>query len=230
MEGAAAIVLPGALQIPEGAPGRGWRPRRLWRPRQPEARGYRQGPGRRRPQARSHVHHRLYRPLPARAAGRAGGVARRQADRVDRHASSFRRAQRIDRGISSPAGQGARHRTGPGLRLRRQAHRGSGPGSRAPGQGGGQAGAGQLDARRGVHLGIFSARRRHRGQKRRSQGRHAHGLGFPQLQFRQLGPQHALRRPRPAAPISFHALSAAPGLLSRSGGDRQSFRPRNAHG
>ena len=88
----------------------------------------------------------------------------------------------------------ARHRLG----LRRQAHRRGGGRGGAAGEGGGQAGQAGLDARGGVHLGVLPPGRRHRGEGRGQEGRHADGLGVPQLQLGRVGPGDALRRAEPA--------------------------------
>jgi nicotinate dehydrogenase subunit B len=64
----------------------------------------------------------------------------------------------------------------------------------AAGEGGGTPRQTRLDARRGIHLGLFPSGGSDRSAQRRAGGRDAHRMGIPQLQFRRIGDPHALRR------------------------------------
>ena len=70
-------------------------------------------------------------------------------------------------------------------------------------QRGGQAGQAGLDARGGVHLGLLPPGGRDRGRRRGvHEGRHAHGLGVPQLQLRRLRhPRRPTRSPTSAIAV-----------------------------
>ena len=139
-------------------------------------------------QAGSDLHGRLYRSCAAGDAGRRRGVGRRQADRLDRDATAVRRPRRAGAGARTAGGRRPRHRARHGFGLRRQAHRRGGGGGGAAGEGRRQAGQGGVDAEGGIHLGLLPAGRRHRREGRRQEGRHAHGLGVPQLQLRRRRP------------------------------------------
>ena len=76
------------------------------------------------------------------------------------HAKSLRRPQRTRARIPSRRRPGARHRAGFRRRVWRQAHRRNRRGSRAARASRGQTGFAALDARGGIHLGLFPSRRR----------------------------------------------------------------------
>jgi CO/xanthine dehydrogenase Mo-binding subunit len=88
-----------------------------------------------------------------------------------------------------------------------------------------------MDARRGVHLGLFSSGGRDRGEERGRGRRHDNCLGISQLQLRAGGHRNALQRSQPEDTVSPGKESAAtPGILSRSGGYGQLLRAREPYG
>ena len=122
-------------------------------------------------------------PLEPRAA--VAEWTRRQADRLDRHAASVRRAVRAGRGVPTPGRSRARHRARHRLRVRRQAHGRARDRSRAPREGGGQAGEAGVDARGGVLVRLLPAGRRDRREGGRGCRRAAGRVGVRQLEFRR---------------------------------------------
>ena len=123
---------------------------------------------RRRAHVRSVVPDSLHRARAARAARRRRGVAGRQADGLDRHAASVRRAHRAGRGVPHSRGSRPRDRARHGIR-RTAASTPARPRSKRRGwrrpRTAGEAG---VDARGGIRVGLFPARRRHRHQERAS--------------------------------------------------------------
>ncbi len=92
------------------------------------------------------------------------------------------------------------------------------------------AGQGRLDARGGVHLGLFPTRRRHRRRQRRAQGWDAHRLGIPQLQLGRFRDSLALQGAQPGRGVPSLGCPVTPGIVPGAGGHGESFRPRVAHG
>ena len=98
LERASAALQQGALRVPQEE-------RRDGRARFPASQRLRRaGHGIGGRQALADLHGRVHRARPARAAGGGGGVERRQADGLDRHAAPLRRARRAGRGVPHPRG------------------------------------------------------------------------------------------------------------------------------
>ncbi len=91
--------------------------------RAPYRRRRRAGYDLRRREALSHLHRRVHRPCPARAARRRCRMERRQFDRLDRHPAPVRRPRGARRGVRPPVREHPRDHARHRLRLRRQAQR-----------------------------------------------------------------------------------------------------------
>ncbi len=155
-------------------------------------------------------------------------VAHVEGDRVDGlggQPAPVRRPRRGGRRSRTARGPGPGR--GPGLRrrLRRQALGGRRRRGGPPVPGGGRTGAGRVDPRGGVPLGLPPPGRGHRRPLGREQRRHPDRLVVHQHQLGCGRAVHALRRPEPARGVPAGRLAAAPGLLPGTGRHRQQLRP-----
>ena len=85
-------------------------------------------------------------------------------------------------------------------------------------------------ARRGTVLGVFPTCRRDRRAERRRRRQPIGRLGVSQLQLRPFRHSHAVRDPAPAHRLSSRAVTAAAGIVSGPGRNREPLRARIAHG